>query len=258
MKKLPLLLLLCALLACNNTPDYVIDKKDMAKLMADIHQANAVVEQNPNIYASDSAKQQLLQSVFAKHGTTEAQFDTSLMWYGHNLDIYKDVYENVVEILEKREKDVVAEARKAGEKATLTGDSIDIWSDAKQLIFNRSQTGSYAELAFSMPADENNRPGDRYEWTLALCNNKNSGKALLGVDYADGTTEYLTKDLEPEKSTRLRFQSDSLQKVNRIFGYMHYEMKDESAVFIDSLMLYRARLSKEQYRSHDRQHLVGK
>lgn len=60
MKKLWLFALtLACLSACNTVPEGVIDTDKMAELMADIHQANAVVELNPNTYTSDSVKMSL-------------------------------------------------------------------------------------------------------------------------------------------------------------------------------------------------------
>lgn len=246
----------CLLLAaaCSSTPDYVISRDKMASLLADIHEADAVVELDRQKYQNnDSAKKILKQSLLANHGITEQQFDTSLFWYGHNMDIYKELYDDVVKILEAREKDVVADMRKAGEKATLLGDSVDIWHISPRLIFDRRQTGKYAELTFSLPSDENSRQGDRFEWHFMLRNGKGEAKALIGVDYADGCSEYQTKDIEMDKSDMIVIQSDSLRTVNRIFGYLIYHMHTESAVFADSIMLYRTRLNKERYRFHGRQ-----
>ena len=108
--------------ACKKVPDYVISENDMAELLADIHEANAVIEINPAAYNNDSLKKELKQSVFIRHNTTQEQFDTSLLWYGHNLDIYTEVYDNVIEILEERQKNIQKETLEAGENLIATGD----------------------------------------------------------------------------------------------------------------------------------------
>lgn len=250
-------LLLACLSACNSVPEGVIDTDKMAELMADIHEANAVVELNPNTYTSDSIKMSLKQAVLARHGVTEAQFDTSLMWYGHNLDIYKDVYDNVIKILEKREQDVIAEAQLAGEKMTITGDSIDIWTLSRRDILNSEQLGEYAQLKFSTRADESARKGDRYEWHLYLYNGKMSADALLGVDYNDGSSEYQISSLRMDEHSTVTLQADSNKVVSRVYGYLLYEFENESAVFVDSLMLYRSRLNSSIYNRHNRQLKIG-
>ena len=71
----------------------------MASLVADIHEADAIVTIERESYRTDSQKTALRDAVFARHGITEEQFDTSLVWYGHNLDIYSEVYEEAIDIL---------------------------------------------------------------------------------------------------------------------------------------------------------------
>lgn len=252
MRRFPLILFvaLAMLSSCKKTPDYVISEDEMAELMADIETANAVVEMDFRDYSNDSSKIILLKSILEKHGVTEQQFDTSLMWYGHNLDIYRDVYKHTVELLQDRQKDIVAEAKEAGEKMTLAGDSVDIWQGSRYSIFTKKQFGDYAQVDFSIPADENSRLGDRYYWKLRLYNALAEGHALLGVDYSDGSSEFQTKEVHSDETVELSVQSDSLVNVTRIYGYMLYEMKDEDAVFADSLSLYRSRLNSERYNFH--------
>lgn len=257
MKRLPLIMitLLLALSSCSKTPDYVISESDMAELIADIHEADAVITFEKDSYSTDSAKMALRNSVFSRHGITEEQFDTSLVWYGHNLDIYSEVYEEAIDILKERQKEIIAEAKEAGERMTLSGDSVDIWTSGRHTIFDRKRVGDYAQLSFSINADENNRAGDRYEWRFILYA-LDGGDALIGVDYSDGSSEYHTQKVKPEETTKMTLQSDSTLHVSRIYGYLLYTMKDEDAVFADSIMLYRSRLNKERYNYHNFQRKV--
>lgn len=79
--------------SCDRTPDHVIKQKEMAALLADIHKGEGVIDLQSSHYRNDSAKKVLKQSIFISHGVTQEDFDTSLVWYGHNMDSYKDVYE---------------------------------------------------------------------------------------------------------------------------------------------------------------------
>ena len=103
----PLLPLLCILLlaaACDRRPDGVLGKEDMARLLADIHKAEIVAETNTRTY-NDSLKRVLRQSVYARHGVTTEDVDSSLSWYGYNMEKYLEVYDRVIEILEKERDD---------------------------------------------------------------------------------------------------------------------------------------------------------
>lgn len=241
------LLAFILLAACSKTPDHVISESKMADLMTDMQIAEAVADINRQEYLTDSAKLQLKRSVLAAHNVSEEQFDTSLVWYGHNLDIYKKVYDQVIKNLEERQKVLVAEAKSAGEKLTLSGDSIDIWESGKCLIFDKKRMGETAQINFSMPADENTKIGDKFEWRFMLRNATGNGEAMLAVNYADGSFDYSRKDIRPDETTTIKIQTDSTIAVTRIFGFMIYKMGDEDATFADSLTLYRSRLDSEHY-----------
>ena len=125
-----------ALVACNGVPDYVVQPDEMASLMADVRMADAVVSIQIREYADDTAKLALRRAVLQKHGVTEEQFDTSLVWYGHNIGKYQEVTQMSIDILEQRLKD--ATARAAGEAAlSVAGDSVDIWTGPQVFSVNR-------------------------------------------------------------------------------------------------------------------------
>lgn len=243
--------MLAALLtACSKTPDGVISEGDMAELLADMTEGDAVVELNRSDYADDESRKALKQSILLKHGYTQADFDRSLMWYGHNLDVYDEVYDDVVSILEDRQQDARKEAREAGEKLVAAGDSVDVWTMPHSMLYDRRQTGSGVLLSFSYPADSEMRKGDRYEWRLQLVNSKNSASVLIGVDYADGSSEFQTQSMMPEIPSSIVLQTDSTRIPKRIYGYLDYRMAMENSVFVDKISLSRSRLRPDLYNAH--------
>lgn len=236
--------------ACKKVPDYVISENDMAELLADIHEANAVIEINPAAYNNDSLKKELKQSVFIRHNTTQEQFDTSLLWYGHNLDIYTEVYDNVIEILEERQKNIQKETLEAGENLIATGDSVDIWTKPHCLLFDRFNQGQPILLTYDFTTGSESKQGDRYTWRLRPLNAKNNTELFIAVDYADGTSEFQTKHALPEMLTDIVLQTDSNRVAQRIYGYMEYTPQTESAVVFDKITLTRTRLDSERYNIH--------
>ena len=115
--------------ACDRTPDYVIGPKEMTSLLVDIHKGESVIDLNRSAYSSDSMRKVVKQSIYAKHGVTAEQVDTSLVWYGHNVEKYIEIYDGVIEQLEKDIKN--ADVSSGGERLHLAvvGDSVDAWSD---------------------------------------------------------------------------------------------------------------------------------
>ncbi len=238
------------LVACSKTPKGIISEGNMAELLADMSEGDAVVELNRDAYANEDARKALKQSILMKHGYTQEDFEKSLMWYGHNLDIYDEVYEDAITILEQRQRDAKKEAKAAGEKLIAAGDSVDIWQLSHSLMFDRRQNGETVQLDFSFNSDSEMRKGDRYEWRMFIVNSKNAAHLLLGVDYADGTTEYQTLSLMPESTSPIVLQTDSTRAPKRVYGYLDYRMATESSVIVDKISLSRSRLRSETYSQH--------
>ena len=90
------------LAACSKVPDGILSEKKMQGVLMDMLLAEAMVNVDYNTYKSDTMKLALYESVFRKHDITQAVYDSSLVWYGRNLDIYMEVYNRVLADLNKR------------------------------------------------------------------------------------------------------------------------------------------------------------
>ena len=101
------LFLLAALmmLSCDRTPGGVLSVNDMADLIVDMQLAEAYIDNNISEFPSDSSKQVIKQSIFKKHGITQQDYDSSLVWYAHNMEDYVKAYDKAVgKLKDKQEK----------------------------------------------------------------------------------------------------------------------------------------------------------
>lgn len=218
----------------------------MARLMADVHTAEAVIEINRNNYSNDSLKQTLKQSVYAKHKVTAEQVDSSLAWYGRNITYYMDVYDRTIEILEHRM--IESGNRIAAEAAlSIAGDSVDVWSRARHIYINDRLPSK--TLTFNFSSDPNWERGDIYIWRAKLFNNTENSRWVLVAEYADGTIDYLTQSLAGDGRKELYFQTDSLLEANRLYGFLEGENRHGTTLAIDSIEMIRKRVNHDQYRS---------
>ena len=67
----------------------------MEDVLFDIHIADALISDNYRDFSNEERTRKLYASVFEKHGITQEQFDSSLVWYGRNLDKYLTIYDNL-------------------------------------------------------------------------------------------------------------------------------------------------------------------
>ncbi len=244
------LAVLCAITSCKRVPGYVIDPDDMAELMADIHVGESVVEMNYSQFSDDSSRQALKQAILAKHGVTKEQLDTSFMWYGAHLDKYQDVYDRTIEILQKRLDESGAIAAAAA-SASISGDSVDIWSAPRIYSFSAKSPSRF--MTFDVNRDNNWETGDSYTWRAKFVNNPNPAKCAILAEYSDGSVEVMNSQFSGDGWHEVTFYVDSTKTANRVYGFMEFAPNKQTFVYLDSVQLVRNRLNRERYQQRYRQ-----
>lgn len=241
--------------SCDRTPDYVIKPDDMASLLVDIHKGEGVVDLNSSAYRSDSARRVLKQSIYMRHGVTAEQFDTSMVWYGHNIEKYIEVYDKVIERLEKELKD--ADVAAAGEKVQLAviGDSVDAWNDSRYRRFAYGYPSN--NMKFSYKRDENWEEGDVYTWRMYVTNRQSPLRVTIGGDYNDGTSDYVTSTISADGWNEVSFPADTARTMKYVYGVVEIEPRKGEIAYIDSITLVRTRFSPDTYRRGQVKHYTN-
>lgn len=244
---------LSATLSCSKVPSYVIQPDDMASLMADVHTAEAVIDLNRSDYMNDSSKQALKQAVYARHGVTQAQVDTSFEWYGHNMTYYMEVYDKTIEILDHRL--IETGNRIAAENAlSIAGDSVDVWPNPRFVAISDRMPSK--NITFSFPRDHNWEKGDSYTWRAKFFHNINAVHWGIVVEYSNGTAEYVSLNFSEDGWKELTLYTDSLLTPVKIYGYLNAETPAASTLWVDSIAMVRNRLNPQNYSMRYRQRNV--
>ena len=128
-----IVVLICMAASCSRVPKHILSERKMRVILYDMLLAEAIVEVKNESFPSSKERQTVYDAVFAKHQISQAEYDSSLIWYGKHMDLYMAVYKLVL-------KDVNAAIAALGDvdPNPITGDaseldSIDIW------IFKRSE-----------------------------------------------------------------------------------------------------------------------
>ena len=99
-------LLVFSMGACKvEIPEEVIPESEMENLLYDYHLAKSMGDNLP--YAENYKKVLYIDAVFKKYGTTQAAFDSSMVWYTRNTEVLSKIYERVTNRLRK-EQELVA------------------------------------------------------------------------------------------------------------------------------------------------------
>ena len=260
------------LVACDRTPRGVISKNDMADLIADLQMADAYIESHREDFPNDSTKQVLKQSIFMKHGTTSEEYDSSLVWYAHNMEDYvkahdkalgklKERYDKLAKDNSKERPKSLDPSDKAGQtpdlipgkgishpqiaKVGAKGDTADLWQGRRSYML--TQGARHGFIPFDIVPDSEKRPGDRYQLVYKLTRGGNDFKASLNVDYSDGTTAQISRGTTNDGWVMIDIQSDTARQVRRVYGYVGYNIQRGGTAYVDSVMLLRTHLNKSNY-----------
>ncbi|MEN9918659.1 MAG: hypothetical protein RL662_1095 [Bacteroidota bacterium] len=86
----------------------VIPKDKMAEVLYDIQLAETIHQVKYEDFKTRQQKDALIEGVLLKHGITQAQLDSSLVWYSDNVEVYTRVNDSIIATL-KRESVVITQ-----------------------------------------------------------------------------------------------------------------------------------------------------
>lgn len=240
---------LCSLLgACSGTPDGVLSKEKMARLMADIHEAEGVADTERATYASDSMRRVLRQSVYAHNGVTQEDVDSSFSWYGHHIEKYMDVYDRVIEILDERMNAANTLSARTGTHdddpfgrvIALEGDSVDIWAAPRHRRFYTLGGAPY--VVYTANPDRNWEPGDTYTLAFKAINPTHPVEFILVAEYDDGSFAQQQRSSSQPGWNKLDLTiapESSGRRARSLSAVIHYEPRGGEQMYIDSISLVR-------------------
>lgn len=237
---------------CKGVPDGVLTERRLAEVMADLQYADALVNdygmRSNSLPMTDSMRSVILQSVLARHGVTQADYDSTLRWYGHHMVRYVEACELADSIISDSIRSVdrqmaLARARRGG-----GADTVEVWPHSPAHLFSTRAGGEY--LTFEVPKDSSWRKGDIYIWEMTPVNTRSPLQMRLVVEYADNrlTTEVLeSAESTSQEALELTFQLDSNKVARRIYGFAHLPAEEGENAYVNNISLKRTRLDSEDY-----------
>lgn len=235
-------------MACSKVPDGILSEKEMQTVMTDMLLAEAMIGADYKQFKEDAPKEALYQSVFRKHGITQADYDSSLVWYGRNLDIYMKVYERVLADLNKQVADlgdIQADAAPVSNR-----DSVNIWP--RRSFMALQPKALFNGTIFDIKPETNYSSGSIFVlgtriWGL-------SGKETyapevrLSADQGD-TIVTVSNRLDKDGYHETVLKTLPTKKVRRVYGYIRLDHTDAAyyKIYIDSLNLMKYNYGKAAF-----------
>ena len=215
--------------SCSRVPKDIISEKKMRAMLYDMQIAEALVESSNEQFGTSDKRQVVYDAVFAKHDVTQARYDSSLIWYGKNLDLYMGVYRLVL-------KDVNESIAALGDikphplsADVANKDSVDVW------IFNRNYTfkpeNVFNTLTYDILPQVPHSSGSSYVLGLSAwgisANMKHKPKIHISAVHAD-TIVSVNKELSEDGYHEIILRTIATKQVKRVYGYMTINNADAS------------------------------
>lgn len=241
---LTIVLLAAGMFACGKkVPSDIIQPDAMENLLYDYHLANTL---GNDLSGSDAKKREAFyEYVFQKHHVTQAEFDSSMVWYTRHTEELSLIYENLQKRFEAAELAVRNQVdRQSGQiSVSMTGDTVDIWRDRS--IYWLTTSPLTNKIVFNLKADTTFRAKDMLalQADFTFMPAKNAGKAVMGVNmtFKNDSIQGLTRMVSAGNQV-LYLRPDSAFEFKEITGFIYYEPEQsgqQGHVLVSDIHLYR-------------------
>ena len=229
-----------------SVPSEYIQPDDMEDLIYDYHVAQGLAMQEDG--NQEYNRRLTFELVLKKHGLTQAEFDSSLVYYYTRADRFQEIYKHVQDRL-------TAEAEKYGAAVgemqiaanSLSGDTAEIWKGSRALMLLNDRP--YHLYQFSQKADTAFRAGDSFMLTLnstwLMQQGNRQASVYMAVTYANDSTIKQYSTITTSGLTTLRIPY-CRERVKEIKGFVMCGMRPSTdntnnlcLLFINSIQLYR-------------------
>jgi hypothetical protein len=247
-----LLLLSIGLSSCERRPEKVLSKGKMRDVLYDYHLAQAMMDVMPA--RPDGTHLNLIEAAFAKHGITQEEFDSSMVWYNRHNEDLQDIY-----------KDLQEDLQAATEKATLAsgstqmasyissgGDTLDIWPSRKNVMLRSRDILSLER--FQIEADTSFQPTDQFilQGTASfLCPSQSARDYQLAIALSMTTTDGRVYSDAIQISRPEQFSLTASQAfdmpIRHISGFLFFQPRkgsEQDLCLVTNIKLIRMRRAK--------------
>lgn len=248
MKRLLLLstlLLMLALTSCTvRRPHGILSKSKLEKVLYDYHLARMM-----GMLSGDSAdfrEHLYTDAVLQKYKITQAELDTSLLWYSRHTDDLYNVYENIQKRLdvEARTMGAATSASNVFARLSSTGDTANVWNGSASYILTSKNFNN--RFSFYLRADTSFYPEDRFLWHFnshfVFSSGSRNATASLSVWYDNDSVSSQTQRVFGEGDFSIEVKAVAGHKIKAVSGFVYLNVpwsEDQKLLIITQPSLVR-------------------
>ncbi|MGN0282065.1 MAG: DUF4296 domain-containing protein [Prevotella sp.] len=250
-----LVLLSLLMVACKpSIPDEYLSPDDMEDLLYDIYVSKAMAEQDAKDGNMGYNRRLYFLAVLKKHGLTEAEFDSSMVYYHSRADYMRKIYSSLQDRIGV--KTTGSAATELRQRFVLGGDTADIWHEKRAYML--TPMIPYNRVDFIVKADTSFRKGDTYmisfDTNFIYQNGSKDGVVYIAVRYDNDSIASFSRNISSSGLMQLRVTPNDDAKVRDLRGFIYLDRgRDETStlkmMFLDNIQLLRLRKQKPKEES---------
>lgn len=203
-------------------PGKYLSKGKMEDILYDYHLAESMSSIAENY--DDTLRVRVYKlSVLQKYGVSEADFDSSMVYYIRHAEHLRDIYDHLSKRLSDEALAVGTSASEVNQYLTLSesGDTANIWKADRSFIL--TQQPGFNVYSFTMKADSTFQAGDRFILTFdskfIFQDGMRDGVALMALTFGnDSVASHMTR-ISVDNQYRIDISDNKRLGVKQLAGY---------------------------------------
>lgn len=248
---LAIVLLVIAIIGCTPTvPSEFIQPGEMEDILYDYHVAQAMAKESHSMDADESNynKNAYFLAVLKKYHVTEADFDSSLVYYYSHADRLKRIYESVQERLNDEAKALGASVGDIGRYSqySTTGDTANVWQNETDMLLMPIPTANRYDIY--VKADTSYYKGDSFMFQfmsdfIYQSGGRDAVVCLVAKYEGDSITQTINH-VTISGQTQIRIPQNREGRLKELRGFIYLTNNDQhneskKLLFISQIQLIR-------------------
>lgn len=145
-----------------SVPSEYIQPGELEDILYDYHMGKALADYTTHGTDLEYQRRLYFYAVLEKYGRTEAEFDSSMIYYYSHADRLAKIYDKVADRMAKTANEIGAasDATKGERLYAASGDTADIWHNSTMVVL--MPTPPYNRMDFEVEVDTTFRTGDSF------------------------------------------------------------------------------------------------
>lgn len=219
-------------------PNEIIQPNKMERVLYDYHLMMSLSDNSKN-----TEREAQKNYIFQKHDITQAEFDSSMVWYTRETKELMSIYDNLNKRFKREYEHTARLLESRGDANThvfASEDTVDVWVKDKLLWFTKAPLAN--QLTFEIKADTTFHPKDAFHWNMDYFFLA-EGEAIMGLNvvYENDSVIGMTKSITQSGPQEIYLHTDSAFNIKSLNGFIYVPENQEKE---PNILLHKINLTR--------------